>query len=356
MESQSKILWITGLAGALIVLALILQPRIEEELAPDPIGALVAIEVDGSGVASVAPATIEVGQDFQLYAVLEARERSGDPLYYTQAKALRIDGRDIPAERIRPWDRPTPVRVRWLTLEGSKPYLAVAADSLKSFEIKSFVRTTWPISWSVPGELEPAHDDHLAVDENAEPIVFGTQRYQVQIEFYESETSVVPRRTFYSPGVDALRQNPQDFPAVRKTLPGNLAPASKVFGLTQLEPPADAERDLLRQIDELAKIGVAFSRLTVIRDQVRATGQSISDLDWVLVDLSGDWSWNDTVHGGDLLRAGERLVILYEDRGMDGVLDGADLCFDFVLGAAVRRLDEVFSGDGALELGPLTSP
>ena len=68
------------------------------------------------------------------------------------------------------------------------------------------------------------------------------------------------------------------------------------------------------------------------------------------MEINGESPWGgEGMASGDLLRAGERLVVLYEDRGTFGVLDAADLCFDFFKGAAVRRLDEVFSGDGLLE-------
>lgn len=354
METQTKILWGAGLLGAGLVLLLILQPRIEEELAPEPHAPHVAFEVDGSGIAEVAPQRLEVGQTFKLHAVLEARTRDGETLYYTQAKRLRIGGADVPAEQIQTWDRPRPVRVRWLTLEGSRPFLELQeGEGLSAFEIKAFLRTTWPIGWSIPGELEPANDDHLAL-ENTEPIPFGTQHYQVQIEFYDTEQSVIPQRTLYSGGVDELRRQPDAFPAVRQTLPGAAAAASRVFGLTQLEPPKGAERELLQKIEELAQRGVAFSRLSVIREQIRSNGKTIEEVDWVPIDLSGRWGWGESVAAGDLLRAGERIVVLYADRGSDGALDGDDLCFDYVQGAAIRRLADVFSGEGVVELASLS--
>ena len=57
----------------------------------------------------------------------------------------------------------------------------------------------------------------------------------------------------------------------------------------------------------------------------------------------------DGVEPGDLLRVGERLVILLQDRGIAGTLDYDDLCFDFFRGASVRPLREVFVGDGLVE-------
>ena len=62
---------------------------------------------------------------------------------------------------------------------------------------------------------------------------------------------------------------------------------------------------------------------------------------------------DDGVARGDLIRAGGRVVVLYEDRGTPGRLDRGDLCFDFEQGAEVLPLSEVFVGEGLLELARL---
>jgi len=54
-----------------------------------------------------------------------------------------------------------------------------------------------------------------------------------------------------------------------------------------------------------------------------------------------------------LVRVGERVVILAADHGLPGYLDRDDLCIDFDRGIAVRRLGEIFVGDGQIEWGPL---
>ena len=54
-----------------------------------------------------------------------------------------------------------------------------------------------------------------------------------------------------------------------------------------------------------------------------------------------------------MLRVGDRVVVLWRDAGNDGVLSYDDLAFDYVHGASVRALGEVFSGDGEVELARL---
>jgi hypothetical protein len=55
------------------------------------------------------------------------------------------------------------------------------------------------------------------------------------------------------------------------------------------------------------------------------------------------------VAAGDLLRVGNRVVVVYRDDGTPGRLDGADLCFDYLEGPAVERLESVFSVGGLVE-------
>jgi hypothetical protein len=77
---------------------------------------------------------------------------------------------------------------------------------------------------------------------------------------------------------------------------------------------------------------------------------SYEDLKWTDVDLQEGPVWSlEAVEPGDFLRVGERIAILVADRGKPGVLDRSDLCFDFIKGARVRPLDEIFVGDGLVE-------
>lgn len=354
MEAHNKIFLGTVLVLVLLVALLFVQPAIQKQLAPELVSAWVAFETADSSLAEVGPLELPAGTPFKLHAVLEARDRSGQTIYYTEAQQLRLGGEEIPRERLSAWDRPREVRVRWLTLEGTLPYFELDADKgLSHFEIKPFFRSDWPMGWVIPGEIDSAHDSHLVAA--AEPaLAFGTQRYQVRVELYDSSESVVPQRTFTSWGVAELRARPLEFPTVRMAVASGAGPASKVFGLTQLEVAEPAEPALLTKIDELADLGFAFRRLTVLRDQIRGSGKTLGELIWRTVDLLGTARWDEGIAAGDLLRVGERMVVLYEDQGLPQLLDGEDLCFDFVDGAAVRRLDDVFSGNGDVELAALS--
>lgn len=344
-SSSNKAFIVIALVITVGVLAVLFQPAVKEQLAPELVAAWVGIEVNGSGVAEVGPVALAADTPFRLHAVVEARQRGGEPLYYTAAPALRFAGGEaVPAARLRPWDRPRPARVRWFTVEGERPFVELDAQSgVADFTFQEFLRSDWPVSWSIPGDVDAANDNHLARDSPLERQLFGTQRYHVRLELYDHDDDLIPKQVIRSWGVAEIKAEIARFPTVRLAAPGRLGPASLVFGLSQLAPPAGAEGELLARVDELARHGLAFSRATVLRDQLAGAGRRYDELTWQRLDLASGAPWG-TVAAGDLLRVADRVVVLYEDRGAAGVVDYGDLCFDFVQGAAVRSLSDIFTG------------
>lgn len=363
-DGQNRWFWVLVGLVALVALAVLFQPTVKEQLAPTPVTAWVAIEVGESGLANVGPVEIRVGTPFRLHAVLEARDRKDQPVYYTQAKALSFFGESVATETLRMWDR-LPVKVRWFTIEGERPYVEVdGKDGILGFEMRELARSEWPLTWSIPGDINAANDDHLSISRVLPRQEFGLLRYHVRVELYDREDQLIPRQVVRSWGLKDLKAEWKRFPMVALTLPGPLEPASRVFGTSQLEVLPGSPAELVQQVGELADEGVVFTRLSVLRDQIRGAGRTLESLRWSSIDLSGNTpfgSVEDPTPGnpapGDLLRAGDRVVVLYEDRGQIGAVDYGDLCFDFARGAAVRALDEVFSGEGQdlqwASLGPL---
>lgn len=350
---DNRIFWIIAGVIALFVAFVLFQPTVEEQLAPKLDSAWVAIELEDTGVAEVGGFVLEQGQRFTLRAVAGARSRDGSPVYYTEAERLIIAGQEVPAEQLRRWDRSKPIKIRWYTVEGRYPYFPIDAEGgIASFEFQEFLRSDWPLTWSIPGDINAAHDDHLEASPHMPSQLFGTQRYQVRVELYRRADDLVPEQVIDSWGFKDLRSQLEHFPTVVMEAPGGAGLVSRAYGLTQLDPPADPTPELLAQIDELARAGIAFSRLTLLRDLVTAAGTTFAEAPWRSVELTGtqtfaaDGAADDAVRPGDLVRVGDRVVVLYADHGQPGVLDYGDLCFDFVQGLEVRRLDEVYSGEG----------
>lgn len=361
MSSDNRLFWVVLAVVVAAVVAFLFYPRVQQKLGPQPVAAHVALEVAGSGVAVIGPVEMETGTDFTLRAVLEAERRDGTKVYYTEAPALRIGDEDVPVQNVEAWNEgATTVKVLWFTVEGTVPYLELEAEEtdLSRFRMTEIFRAQWPQTWSVPGRLEPANDDGLVREGARGDNPFGTQRYHVRIELFERGNAVVPKERYRSKAAAEARSEPEAFPTAVLSEPGALGPASEVFGLTQIEPPSEAGPELQQEIRELARGGLAFSRITVLGALLDTADLGLADLTWRRVDLSAGLAWEG--EGGDvgpgaLLRVGNRIVVLYEDQGEPGILDRRDLCFDYALGAAVRPLADVFSAEGGdVELARLT--
>lgn len=362
MSSERRTLWLVFGAVVLVVGALLLWPRVQEQLAPEPDRALVAIQPEGEAEAVVGMVELPAGTPFQLHAVLEATRRDGTTVYYTEAPALRLPDGPVPTDRLLRWDRPQEIKVLWFTVEGAVPYLELDPDeTLDRFRMGEFLRPDWPQAWSIPGSLDPANDDALVRTGARPDNPFGTQRYHVRIELYGPGSRLVPERRYGSQEAAELlaagEDGAADFPTVVSSLPGALGAASALFGLTQIELAPDSGSAGTRGIRTLTRARLAFSRVTAIGALLSAARTTVEALDWRLISLDADLPWSPAGGGevapGSLLRVGDRVVILYRDEGKSGVLDRQDLCFDYARGAAVRALNDVFVGGGEVELASL---
>lgn len=358
MDTQKKILLSVLVVIVLAVAVVLLQPAVEKRLALELRTACVGFEVGTSGIAEVGQVEVEAGTPVALHAILEAVGRDGQPLYYTTASRLRLWGREVEEERVRRWSGMREVKIRWFELVATPPYLEVgSAADLDRLTFARIYRADWPLEWTIPAGLTAAAMGRS--DGAAAPLrpSFGTWRFHVQFELYGRGEELVPGQRIGSWEGEDLVREAERFPTLRALLPGRLAAASKVFGLTQVELADGAEAEVEDEVARLRRSGVAFSRATAVWDQIRGAGHEVARLEWHGIDLSGAARWGEPAAPGDLLRVGNRVVVLYQDRGEAGVLDYDDLCFDFDHGVAINALGEVFSGEGELvELAALGPP
>ena len=91
---------------------------------------------------------------------------------------------------------------------------------IAAFTFEGLLRADWPVSWSIPGEIDAAHDNHLETGSAVAVQEFGTQRYHVRIELYRQEDDMIPERVIRSWGVADLRPQIDRFPTVAMSLPG----------------------------------------------------------------------------------------------------------------------------------------
>ncbi len=350
MESETRRFWLIASALLLAVLALMLFGRAREELLPTPRRAWVAIEAASDGVARVGGIDLEAGGDFKLHAVLEAESWQGQPVYYTEAARLELPDGEVEPERLRPWAGPAEIRVLWFSIEAAKPYVEVSTlAELDALEFREFFLPDWPRTWTVSGKWG-ATSAGVNLPRGVERLPFGTRRFHVRIELFGPESTIRPRQRFQSWTGAELRSNLEHFPTVLSRLDGVLARPSAVFGLPQIEPTAQASPEARAAIGERRRERLAFSRLAVIDAALDTAGLDPDDLEWQAVELTGEAAWESP---GDLVRVGDRWVLTYLDRGVEDRLDYEDLCIDFDKGAAIRRLGDIFVGEGLVERAKL---
>ncbi len=355
MIEDRKVAWAVAAGIALFLIALLFSEKVQRELRPELVGAHVGIEIEGSGVARVGTVEVTAGTAATLHAVLEGRKRSGEAIYYSEASAIELDGKRVEESSIEPWPGPEEVRILWFSVEGPRPLVELRGeDGLERVRFQEVYRSDWPRGWSIPASLKPARANWTAEVRALRGDPFGTQRYQVRVELFGQASQLVPLASFDSAGVDEVITLGRAFPTLVATLPERLALASRVFGLTQVrwgDSPPEAAVTVLQSWFES---DLAYSRVLLLRRMLDRAGARLESLEWTAVDLAAGPDWNPdgeqgAVGPGDLLRAGDRVVVLFEDRGTAGRLDLDDLCFDFEDGADVVRLGEIFSGEGLVE-------
>jgi len=338
---------------AVVVVLLFAVPKVRQELAPEPRSALVAVEIEGEHVARVGRIEIDAGREFTLHAVLVAETRGGETVYYTEASALEIGGQPVDAKRLHRWRDTEKTVVLWFTVEGYRPFAEPSSlGELDDYRWKEAFRPTWGRGWTAVGTVVPRNPNFARHPDGEAKMAVGNARYQVRIERYFRVGDPAPIGRYRSPGPDELAGDPGGVTSVVSRLPGSLSVASEAFGMAHLEPPADSPREVFQGVAELYSEGLVFSRLLLLGQLIAARGLDWSELDWQSIDIQQAPEWAK-ISAGDLLRSGERVVVLFEDRGVRGRLDYEDLCFDYVENAAVRSLGDVFKSGGVLDWADL---
>lgn len=347
MKGELKSVWIVAaVVGGIAAVALLV--RTSEELLPALSAAHVAIQVEGRSAAVVGPSEARAGTGFTLHAVVEATDWRGRTIYYTDAEALEIGGTAVAPASLRRWDRGEKLRILWFTVEGVPPYTEIESlEDLERPRYREIFQADWAQAWSVPGSVAPAVENFLPDDDSRQVDGrFGTQRFQVRVELFTADTALVPSLRLRSPGAESLEADGELAATFAATLDWPLTSVSRFFGLPQVEPVADSSPELLNAVARQTAGHLLFSRLTVLRSWLDDLGLRWEELAWQAVELTGEAPWPN----GGLVRAGSKVSILLEDRGQRGRLDAADLCLDFDHGATVRTLEEVFVGEGLVEM------
>jgi hypothetical protein len=350
---ESGARWVWWLAAAVIAAIVLIRfaPDLRRPFLPRPVAAWVAVLPEGEQVARNGSFELAAGRRFRLFAVLEARTVTGRPIWYTEAPALALDGRDVPAGDLAPWPPQDFARVRWFTVEGSTPWLEVDSDAaLERLRFRENYHPEWGTLWSADGEVDPRLPI-LTPDRGLRPLGFGVQRFAVRIELYRNAGALTPEARFSSPGADLVMTSPQRVTTVFAGLPAPLGQVSRAFGEPELELARGLDAATAGRARALLDAGLAVTGDRLLARHLDESGRDATKLEFRTVELGPQGpEWGSAAAPGDLLRAGDRVVVLYRDVGVPGRLDPADLAFDFDRGLRIERLDQLFRGDGGLRL------
>lgn len=355
-ERESRRVWWIAGAVLLVLVALRFLPEIENPLEPEPVAAHVAVLSAGEMVARDGEHQLAAGTPFRLFAVLEAKDWRGETIWFSEAPALAIGGREVSAAALRPWPDDPLVKVRWFTVEGFAPYLQVGTpEALDRFRLNDNFHPEWGDRWSVDGVVDPRLA-LLGAASPLRPLPFGLQRYAVRIELFAEPGALTPERRVSTPAAEALLADSSLAAEVVARLPPPLAVLSAAVGRVELDVAAELDAATTARVDRLVEQRLAFDRERLLAEHVAATGTGV-ELAWLEIDLRVDrLVWGEDVGPGDLLQAGPRVVVLFRDEGESGRLDPADLVFDLWQGLHLRRIDEIFLGEESLELELATLP
>lgn len=363
MKGDRGLLWLAVGVVAALLGGLFFWQAASEAFKPSPLRAWVAIQLSTEEFAAVGPKEIAADTPFLLHAVLEAKGHDGEKIYYTEAERLRIEDQEVPQERLRRWNLSGEARVLWFTVEGAKPYVEIVAEETDEtdgtiadqLEFREVYQADWGQAWTIPGRVRSRQRAIQTGWDLVPELEFGSQFYHVRVEVYAGRNQLTPQARYVSWGAGDIVEQSKMFPKVVALLPGALGEAGRVVGLSQLEAPS-RDPDILSRIVDWSRRGLGFSRSYVVHQVLSRGGSSYDGVNWQSIETVGDQVWGESgVQPGDLMRAGNRIVVAFQDRGEKGVLDPADLCFDYHRGATVRPLGEVFSGDGLVEWGQTTA-
>jgi len=175
-----------------------LRPVYLKSRVPELEEAWVVSRVDGESCATSDHKFVFEGTDIQLYAVLSGREKGKEGVYYyTNAGAVKINGEEIPPDRIKKWDNAWgAIRVLWFKLEPEKKAYP-DISSLREITYKQSYCSGWGSTWEhsvdVTPDLIPYHKDNV-----------GTMRFKVKCVLYWNDNQVNPFRKAESPGPETI--------------------------------------------------------------------------------------------------------------------------------------------------------
>jgi len=257
---------------------------------------------------------------------------------------LVIDGRQVRHIESDDWpDEGRLVRAFWFSIESSiRGGRLTADDAGDRLRYRTYLAPEMGRGLRATGLPVTHNDDHIGDGAEGVGESSGTVRLYARAEVVENEKAIQPLSAATTLGVEHLLDS--QFPAVFRTADfgeGVSETAGELFGLPGFEPEDDPPGTwnevtvaaFGRRFTDLVADRIAVSSWTLAA--VAVTGEPVLDPDTLTplgeVTEADDQvtrrgrtlSWRTEIRRGDLLRSGDRWIVLLEDDG-NRVLDLAD--------------------------------
>lgn len=180
---------------------------IPPEIDVDPLEAYVVVP-DGDTFSN---GTVHSGPGpLKMHAVVKFRDRKGEDWYAADVSSLRINGNDIPPDKIRRWtDRKIHARMLYFSVEPELSYYYIESpDSLPEIEFKHFFlaggEEMWTCTTRRRGENYKSFQGPPVGEWAGEALQMGTMRLRVSVQFYHERQPMSSVVTVASTGKEEI--------------------------------------------------------------------------------------------------------------------------------------------------------
>jgi hypothetical protein len=214
MKDTSSILILIVISifvGAILIYIFVF--RVTPDEVPQFVQAWVTTQIPGDPFSSNEPRVITKDTICKLHAVIAGKKKgSKDITYFTNAAQLRLDGQEIPSQKIERWQKQWGnVRIIWSKIEPMAGSFTTLSHPKKPKVLyRANFCDKWPFIWELEAEVDPNKEEPSPGVEQQEKSEFeefekglGTMRYTIYAVLYWGENHVVPIRKVKAPDVES---------------------------------------------------------------------------------------------------------------------------------------------------------
>lgn len=344
MRSERRLLITVFLTLMALIFLPLLVHHIRQSRRPVPVEARIVTATGSDPQHRTGRRTVAAGDSVDVALAVRIAQIGRQDRWLAPVEELVIDGHGVSCETSETWvEDELGLRVFWFTVESANLGGRLTGDTAaERLRYRTFLAPEMGRGLRAERLPEPHNDDHLGTGAPAVVEGIGTIRLYARVELVESPSTVRPQYTLSTLGLDSLRS--PSFPALH--LAGDFADGiqpvvGELFRLPGFEPDGDTSEG--RNRVTVAELGATFNSLVdqrlvtsswttaavaaagrpgLDRAQLEVVSQIRAD-DLQPVDGGAALEWNVDLRAGDLIRSGQRWLVLVSDDG-NGILDAAD--------------------------------